>query len=188
MTSRAATALSNDSCGDDGEAVCLKNQVGFLSHPPRDRRGCFLGLRSLPQGSAGACRSCRDTGRHGASHLPGQGKGSGSSWTQIPSPCLPLGPHCPALGVPGPISGEASPVLASRSARPPVSAFVPTDLWPQEAESDVCPGFSDVLIPGQPRKFRAKLGSIFCCTQLQKVREWGFLKYKVQGRQDTFSG
>lgn len=116
MTSRAATALSNDSCGDDGEAVCLKNQVGFLSHPPRDRRGCFLGLRSLPQGSAGACRSCRDTGRHGASHPPGQGKGSGSSWTQIPSPFLPLGPHCPALGVPGPFSGKASLVLASRSA------------------------------------------------------------------------
>lgn len=186
MTSRAATALSNDSCGDDGEAVCLKNQVGFLSHPPRDGRGCFLGLQSPPRGSAGACRSCRDTGRHGASHRRGRAKAAVPPGRKYPAPAFPWVPT--ALRSASQARSPARPRPSSPPAvRGHLCPFVPTDLWPQEAESDVCPGFSDMLIPGQPRKFRAKLGSIFCCTQLQKVREWGFLKYKVQGWQDTFS-
>lgn len=101
----------------------------------------------------------------------------------LPSPGSPL--PCARRPRPDLRRGLAGPRLPQCDGH--LCPFVPTDLWPQEAESDVCPGFSDVLIPGQPRKFRAKLGSIFCCTQLQKVREWGFLKYKGQGRQDTFS-
>lgn len=81
------TTLSNDSCGDVGKTIFLKNRVGFLSHPPRDRRGCLLGLRSLHEELRGRAAHA-GTRRQGASHPRGQGKGGDSSWMQMSSPTL----------------------------------------------------------------------------------------------------